>query len=264
MRYVFILIMLVSGWGLHAQVMNIDHASQDTAAPKVFNTAISVTIDMDEQKANIFDEDGSLESSWQKQKNTLVFQAISEIVTGGPNNNVLNSRSVQLRDRIFPKHRLHPELFTQYQYDEVKGLQNRMIGGANLRYIIKDKGTFRTFAASGFMYEYEDWNYHGVLYIRDIPANAHDTIRKVIKSTSYIRFSKYLGNKVDFSMVLFYQAQPQFFFKYPRVAGFTQLNFNISELFTLALEYDGWYDTKPVVPIKKYYFSFNEGLVFKI
>ena len=244
--------------------MNIDKASQDTVKkPKVFSGSIALTIDMDEQKANIFDEDGSIELAYIKPKNVLVMHAISEIVTGGPSNTALNSRSLQFRDRMFTQNRLHPELFAQYQYDQVKGLQNRLLAGANARYIIKDKGTFRIFAATGFMYEFEDWNYKGILNIHDVPPNKNDTTRGVIKSTSYIRFSKYFGSKVDFSLVVFYQAQPDLFFKSPRIAEFAQLNFDISDHFSLDFEYDSMYDTKPLVPIKKYYFSFNEGLTVK-
>ena len=261
-----IFLFLIIGFcpSLSAQVLTIDRAAQDTTIPKVFNLSGSLNIDMDEQKANIFDEDGSLETSWQKPKNALLFHGTSEIVTGGPNNSLLNTRSLQLRDRVYPKKRFHPEFYTQYQYDAINGLQNRMLAGGNLRFIIKDKGTFRAFAATGLMYEYEDWNYRGVLYVQDVPPNPHDTIRKALKSTSYIRLSKFFGSKVDFSLVVFYQAQPDLFFKFPRIAEFAQLNFNLSEHFSLNLQFDSQYDTRPVVPIKKFYFSFNQGLTFKL
>lgn len=264
MKYLVLLTLLFNTILCSAQVTNIDRASQDTSIPKVFSMQVSATIDMDEQKNNVFDEDANMELAWQTTKNTLIFGGVSEIASSGPNNSILNSGMLQFRDRILPHKLFHLEPFAQYQFDEVKGLKHRYLGGMNLRSVIKDKGTFRMFAATGMMYEYEDWDYNGVIYTTDVKPNLPDIINKKVKSTSYARFSQIISKSSDISLVIFYQAQPEFFFKQHRIAEFCQFNFALSDHFSLTLEFDSIYDTDPVVPIKKFYFSFNEGLTFRL
>jgi hypothetical protein len=264
MRHILLLILICKALTLPAQIVNIDRLSRDTTPPKPWNVQVSMQIDMDEQKNNIFDEDGSFEIAHQLKRNTAILAGISELVTGGPQNNVLNYGSLQFRDRILPAHKLHPEFFAQYQFDEVKGLRHRALVGLNARYVVKDEGTFRLFAATGLMYEYEDWDYKGVLLISEIPSGAPDVIKRLVKSTSYARVSKSISDKVDMSLVVFYQARPEYFFKQHRIAEYCQFNFAISSYFSLTLEFDSIYDTDPVVPIKKFYFSFNQGLTFRI
>ena len=52
---------------------------------------------------------------------------------------LLNGGYGHLRFRAFTQIKWNPELFVQYQLDEVRGLEERILAGANLRYVIYEK-----------------------------------------------------------------------------------------------------------------------------
>jgi hypothetical protein len=112
------------------------------------------------------------------------------------------------------------------------------------------------------MFENELWNYTGVDSSK-IPLNPVDQERNSIKSNSYIKWEGRVSTVSTVSVVIFYQAKFDGFFE-PRIAGTLKFAVDISHHFALAINFQGLYDAKPLVPISNFYYSFSNGLVYKL
>ena len=118
----------------NAQIINIDQT--DTAAyvkKAAWDGNISLGIEVDKQKATLFDASNFANASLQKYKEFFIVSA-SERFTYNGDNSFLNKGYIHLRWRHNYKEQLHPESFVQYQWDDALGMVHRFVAGENLRY----------------------------------------------------------------------------------------------------------------------------------
>jgi hypothetical protein len=108
------------------------------------------------------------------------------------------------------------------------------------------------------MYEAEKWDFIAVDSSK-IPADAAPVIKKLVKLNSYIRFNWKLNDNNDIICNIFLQTRPDRF--KPRIAPHAQWNIKAGKHIDFSVSFTGLYDTSPVVPIDKFYFSLSDGIL---
>ena len=111
------------------------------------------------------------------------------------------------------------------------------------------------------MYEVEKWDFIAVDSSK-IPADATPVIKKLVKINSYIRFNWKPNDNNDITCNIFLQTRP-YRFK-PRIAPHVQWNIKAGKHVDFSVAFTSLYDTAPVVPIEKFYFSLSNGILLNL
>lgn len=244
-----------------AQIINIDKTDTSEYVKKaLWNGNISLGLEVDKQKATLFDASNFLDVSLQKNKELFILSASNRFTYNG-SNSFLNKGYVHLRWRHNYKEQLHPESFAQYQWDDDLGMLHRFVAGENLRYNFWHHHAWELTLATGIMYEDELWNYTAVDSSK-IPTQAINQHSRELKSNNYVKIQGKVTATSMLSFIVFYQAAFNDFFK-PRVSGVINFSTDISKHFSLTLQYNGLYDAGPVVPIFQFYYNYSSSLLYK-
>jgi len=243
---------------VHAQILNIDKTdtSAYTRKPKR-NLNFSSGVEIDKQKTTLYDATNTIETSWQQYKELFLLAGSYRFTYNGPDD-ILNSGYIHLRYRHAYRNRVQPEPFLQYQWDNKRGILHRFLSGANVRYNFAKGIKFSLNAGLGLMYESEEWNYIAVDSSK-IPPNAKTVVKKLAKINSYVRFDWKASDNSDVAFNVFLQTRPGHF--QPRIAPHVQWDIKAGKHIGFSIAFTGLYDTKPVVPIEKFYFSLSNSIV---
>lgn len=260
MKYIpslFLLLPVLS----QAQILNIDKS--DTAdyvskARASFN--FSTGLEIDKQKATLYDATNTAELMLQKKKELFILAASYRFTYNGPDD-ILNAGYFHLRYRHNYKNKYQPESFVQYQWDNKRGLSYRALAGINLRYNFYKGDTWDINAGAGPMYEEEKWDYAGVDSAK-LPANTTPVLNRFIKINSYLRMHWKASMNSDVIFNIFLQTRPAIF--KPRIAPGMQWNINAGKHIGFSISFAGIYDEAPVVPIHKFYYSLSNSMMVRI
>lgn len=257
-RNLLLLLCLFFSSILHAQILNIDKTdtSAYTHKPKR-NLNFSSGLEIDKQKTTLYDATNILETSWQQYKELFLVAASYRFTYNGPDD-ILNAGYIHLRYRHGYKNKVQPEPFVQYQWDNKRGILHRFLSGLNVRYNFARGVKFSLNAGAGLMYESEEWNYVAVDSSK-IPPNAVTVINRLAKFNSYVRFDWKASDNSDLTFNIFLQTRPDRF--QPRIAPHVQWDISAGKHVGFSIAFTGLYDTKPVVPIEKFYFSLSNSIV---
>jgi len=108
------------------------------------------------------------------------------------------------------------------------------------------------------MYEAEEWNYNGVDSSK-IPLNPVPIKRNLIKINSYLRFGWKPNASNNITFNVFFQTRPDRF--KPRIAPHIQWDIKAGKHIAFSVSFAGLYDTAPVVPIDKFYYSLSNSIL---
>jgi Protein of unknown function, DUF481 len=259
--FLFLIIAIAKSVLSFSQIITIDKADTNGYVKKeAWNGNISLGLEIDKQKATLFDASNFVDVSLQKFHEFFILSASSRFTYNGPQD-FLNAGYVHLRWRHNYINKWHPETFTQYQWDNKRGLKKRYLLGENIRYNLWRKRKRELSFATGLMYENEIWDYVAVDTVK-IPPNPVDQHSSFLKSTSYVKWDEKISDNSKFTFIVFYQAAFNHFWQ-PRIAVNLNLNVNISKHFSLETKAGGLYDAKPVVPIFNFYYNLSNSIVYK-
>ncbi len=195
--------------------------------------------------------------SWQQNKELFILAASYRFTYNGPDD-ILNAGYIHLRYRHNYKNRIQPEPFLQVQWDNKRGIIHREVAGANIRYNFWKGDYFDFNCGLGLMVEAEKWDYAAVDSFK-IPANAEPVSRQHLKINSYLRFDWKPNSSNDVIFHVFLQTRPDRF--KPRIAPHVQWNIKAGNHIGFSITWTGLYDTSPVVPIDKFYYSLSNSLL---
>lgn len=244
-----------------AQIINVDKI--DTTAythETKWDGLLSSGLEIDKQKATLYDATSGLDISLQKYREFFIFSASDRFTYNGPQD-ILNTGYFHLRWRHDYKNQLHPESYIQYNWDTKIGLRKRFVTGINLRYNFWHRRLWEMTFATGLMYENEIWDYAAVDSSK-IPINLVDVKTSLLKSNSYIKWEGKISSNNNIAIAIFYQGSFANFLQ-PRIATNVSFDVDISKHFSLGLKYAGVYNSKPVVPIFNFYYSLSNNLTYK-
>jgi hypothetical protein len=255
--YFLFFLALLPNCKTQAQILNIDRTdtSAYTHSPKI-NFLLNTGLEVDKQKATLYDASNTLEAMWQQYKELFIVAGSYRFTYNGPAD-ILNAGYIHLRYRHGYKNKLQPEPFVQYQWDSERGILHRFLSGMNLRYNFWKGSSFDLNAGLGLMYENEKWNYAGVDSLK-IPIGAGTIVTQFAKINSYVRFDWKASANSSITFNCFFQTRPDRF--RPRVAPHIQWDIKAGKHIGFSIAFTGLYDTHPVVPIDKFYYSFTNSL----
>jgi hypothetical protein len=246
---------------LGAQILNIDKTdTSDYTHQSKHSFLLNSGLEVDKQKTTLYDATNTLEAMLQQYKELFILAGSYRFTYNGPDD-ILNAGYIHLRYRHNYKNKIQPEPFVQYQWDNKRGLAHRFLSGANVRYNFWRGDRFNFNAGLGLMYENERWNFAAVDSAK-IPANPMAVETQLAKINSYVRLDWKPSDNSDITFNVFLQTRPDRF--KPRIAPHVQWDVKAGKHIGLSIAFTGLFDTAPVVPIDKFYYSLSNGIVLNL
>ena len=145
--------------------------------------------------------------------------------------------------------------YAESQWAGSRGMTFKVSTGLQSRYRLVNTTHSLLFAALGFFYEFEKWEYPNP------PAgtNSHAYSRS-IKSHLSLSFKHTIGEKWELTTTAIHQAKPDSYFKSTRFGGAVDLAYHITPKIGVRGTYRIIYDTTPIVPVRKDYNTVDVGL----
>jgi hypothetical protein len=262
MRIIFLFILISTAilQQAYAQVINADrNVVSDSLHPHRPKGLLGISASADKQKKNLVDVSTSADFSFfLPAKHVAVLLMRNDLTTNG-SDIIQNSGMFHLRFRDNDSRIIYPEAFFQFQWNGVLGMEGRTLMGGNARWKVIHENEHDLFIGLGLMSENESWNFNGVPQDR-IPTTkpARVTVHR-LRLNHYIKWAWKLSSKTDFVLFNFLQA-PSSSVLHPRLASNASVNFNPTSLLGFSIVFDSMYDTRPVVPIDKYYYSLKASI----
>lgn len=225
-----------------------------------FKAAFNVGFTIQKQVDILYSFNTNIDMSYLHKQSLFVIVGNFNLFRSG-SVNILNGGFAHTRARFFTNFWVHPEFFAQYQADGIRGMEQRVLGGGNLRFVIKeyDKGHLHT--GVGVMYEYERWNYSAVPS-KVLVSDRNPIDNHYVKLNVYLSFTQRIKEVAYFQITAYFQTRPDAYFIVPRVSVNGSMVFNITKHIKFSVNYNLFYDAKPVVPIDQLYFSVINTLGF--
>lgn len=241
-----------------AQILNVDRNQGSDSTGKRFFAVIGISASADKQKKELVDVSNAIDLTYMlPRKLVSVFKASTDFTTNG-SDIIQNSGFFHFRIRDDDYRKLYPEVFSQYQWNGVLGMEKRILLGSNMRWKAIDKDANKMFMGLGLMFESERWNYNGVPSIAN-PDSFPEVSAEKYRLNHYVKWSWRISEKTDFVLANFTQMPTGYLLK-PRIATNATINFSMFKWLGLALSYDSIYDTDPPVPISRHYYSLKGQL----
>lgn len=244
----------------NAQILNADRLGTKVDSVHTFKALFDIGFNIQKQVDIILSLDTKVDLSYYYKQSLFVLIGNFKLFRSGLVN-ILNGGYAHTRLRFAQHNWIHPEFFGQFQADQIRGMEQRGLGGGNLRFIIKEYDKGHLNFGLGLMYEYEHWNFSAVpstiIILDKTPIHNH-----YIKLNAYLSYTQTIKELLTFQITAYFQSRPDSYFIAPRlsVTGSTTINFtkNIS----FAIFYNIYYDSAPPVPIDKLFFTITNKLVF--
>ena len=248
----------------NAQILTIDKVSNiidSTQNQKMF-TLLTFGFSFIQEEVGILDLKTSADLTYFLKKD-VVYSITQYNLSATGKINYINAGYSHLRYRMNNESVISPEFFTQYQWDEIRGMKNRALGGSNLRFTLLNDSLISIFMGLGLMYEYEVWDYRGVPSHK-VPENASDEHINSLKLNSYLKINKQFDENINLIFITYLQAKPDNNIVYPRISPSLRLDIKVYKKVSFSFNFNSIYDFKPIVPIRNFYYSFSNTIMVKI
>lgn len=192
--------------------------------------------------------------------NVLTLAGNFQVVRNG-GETILSGGYAFARYRSHIERNLYPEYTAQYQWFEVRGLEQKFATTANMRYRFIRNEKLSLAAAAGISMEYEKWGYSGVKD-ENLPANTNP--REVFnpRFNSYISYDHNISEWMNLDMAIYYQFRTDTQLSRKRLGAHTRMNLRLTEHLTYALTLKIMGDYEPIVPVDVLWYNFTNELVF--
>lgn len=245
---IILIILIILSFNTFSQIVNIEKKRKDV---KGFQATSTFDFNIKETGNTIIEFKNLIDIQYAFKKSTIIF--INDIkllrVDKGSliNNGFQHLRyNYTLKDTNF----LTLEAFAQFQYNEQKLLQKRVLGGIGPRFrIVKKPGIIWYFAPLS-MFEYEQL------------ADSLHSETQIIRLDAYTDFNCTINKLISYNMTVYWQPDYTRFSDY-RLSGETGLRLNFSKFFSYEIVFTLEYDNLPPQNVQKTFRSFNNRLVFK-
>lgn len=244
-----------------AQILNIEKVRIESDSAKDFQGKIETSFNLynrsitPEQQANFIHLTNSISLRYVPGKHAYIF--MNEInYTADRKNEILNFGYSHARVNFWHRQRISMEAYGQYQYDRYRGLSERILAGAAGRIAIFDKEKFSVYFGTGPMYESEKWKH---------PTEVDSTIHvEFLKLSNYCTVQWTVGENLDLNAILYYQTgyDDAISALRNRMSGTLNFNVKITKLLSFESSFSMSYEDKPIVPISKFIYNFENGLSF--
>jgi hypothetical protein len=240
-----------------SQILNIEDPTLtvDSIKKNDFKFGLGCDFSFTFQHEKVYETNALLESVYHYNDKHQFLLNGQYFNTGTANERLINGGFIHLRYTFGFGKKIAPQGFMQHQLDLGRGLVKRQLIGCNLRWQAVQKDKLSIQLATGAFYENELWNYSGAP-----EAESGRKISEKLKSNNMLRTYFQLGKQTKISIVNYFQ----FAFQNPmnqfRLATSISFSTALSDHFQLQFNFMSMFDTKPVVPIDKFYYTLSNGL----
>lgn len=242
----FFVILFISTF---SQIVNIEKKRKNA---KGFQANIGLNFNLKNNGKQFLELKNSADIQYTHKAHTLIFlndiQLLNIDKGSFINNGFQHLRyNYTIKDSSF----ITLEAFGQYQYNEQKLLQKRIISGGGPRFALFRKENFSFYIAPLAMFEHERLS------------DSIHTEKKLIRGDFYTNLYFNINNFVTFSHILYYQ--PAFSdFKDYRISSETGINFNITKHLGYKVSFAFDFDNQPPESIQNTFWYFNNKLILKL
>lgn len=260
-RVVLITLCLYSFIAVNAQILTVDSQIEEEGEQRSFFGTVNAGFDYDEIEGKVFELESNMDLNYVLKKGLLV--SVSQFdMTSSDGERAIDTGFSHLRYIQNYNAKITPEYFIQFQWDGVRGMKSRWIEGANLRFELLRDSLSKVFVGTGLFYETEVWDTRAVINNdASVLNNIKNISSKTVKLNFYFKVNKNITNTMDAIFISYFQFPISNAFQLPRIAPSLQLNMNVFKALNYSITLQGFYDFKPIVPIKKYTFGISNALV---
>lgn len=249
-----------------AQILNADRFGVKVDSSKRFAGDVQVNFSFNQHQTVITQLGTSADLSYLAGKSLFILTNRHSLlrVDGA---SVFNVGFTHFRYRFQLHQNWVPELFAQYQVEELRGLERRLLFGGNLKYKAIDLEKFGLSLGLGLMFEQEDWTDSDVNDGETIPyvdhwCSAAPCQTNLVKVNQYLSLKWQIDKSVSFDLTNYVQFVPDRFAQYPRIATDASFTFKIGKWLKYRVSYQGGFDPRPPVPTRLLYYGISQGLGF--
>ncbi len=247
LTFLFLYIFFLA-YPVRTQILNVEKERKtlnDTTTKWIGNMNFGFNLQKRENPVLTFSNVNNL--AYISKKHLYLF--INDInFTQVSNNSVVSNGYAHVRINFWNRNKVSTEFFAQAQYDQIRGLKQRLLAGIVGRLLAVN--TERSLLAIGFgnIYEYEVWSFEG--------ENAQT---RLFKNSSYLSLTHNFNPNFYINLIIYYQARWDLFLK-PRIIGDLSCSIKISDKVNFSIAYFIWNDSKPVVSVDNLIYSLTSGL----
>lgn len=245
------------------QVLNIDRENGQDTIPRKFSAAIGLDFSSDKQRNDFVELSSSTELDFFLKNNHLLILFGQVDMAFNGENVIENNGYFMARFRDNDKKRIYPDLFAQYQWNGVLGMQSRALGGANARVKLFEREDIDGYTSVGIFYEDEIWNTALGSYAFDTLGGNLLVQRKLFRLNTHAKLAFELSEKIDFAMSHYIQFplnEKMSFIDQPRWFMNSDLFFEVNKNISFNIHYDHTIDYYRALPIDLYYYNLNLGI----
>ncbi len=241
--------LILFSYSTFAQIVNIEKKRKNLNG---FQATTALNFNIKNNGSRIIELANSADIQYSHKAHTIIFLnniKLLNIDKGSfVNNGFQHLRyNYTVKDSSF----LTLEAFGQYQYNEQKLLQKRILSGGGPRFAIFRKKNFSLYFAPLAMFEYE-------LY-----TDSARTETKSVRLDSYTNMHFSINDFVSFNLITYFQPVFNNFSDY-RISGETGIRFKISKHLAYNVSYSLDFDNQPPENIQKIFWNLNNGLIIKL
>lgn len=243
-----------------SQILNIEDPTltKDSLSKHDLKYGFGADFNLSQQHETVYELDALLESVYHYNDKHQVLLNGQYFNTGIVNRELINGGFLHLRYTPFFLNKIAPQIFLQKQLDRGRGLTERSLIGSNIRWQALKKDKVSIQVATGIFYENEIWNLSG-----SPDAEMGQLIHHAIKSNNMLRMYFQIGKKTELSVVNYYQVPLTHANGAMRLASNVSLSTEIAERFQLQINFISMFDTKPLIAIDKFYYTFSNGFGYE-
>jgi hypothetical protein len=263
MKLILASLFVVVSISSNCQVLNIDREIENDTIFRRVRASFNLNFSNDKQKKNLIDFSNTSELDlFMKNKYMFIFLTQTELSLNGltPLENI---GFFQLRFRDNDSRKIAPDIFTQYQWNGVQGMEHRAILGCNARARWLEKKVSDLYTGLGIFYEYEKWN----PFLSSFAFNQDSlniAFRKMFRLNATVKFALKITDNIDFAGTTFVQFPLNNHFQTPRWFFDSNVYFNVNKHLGFTIHYDHNFDTYRPLPIDTYYYTISTGINIKI
>jgi len=260
MKYLTSLSLLLLYFSVNSQVLNIDREGSEDTIPKKIKAFFGFSFSSDKQKKNLLDFNNTSEINYFFSKNYVgLFLAKTDLALNGKTINE-NNGYFQFRIRDNDTRKVAPDVFIQYQWNGILGLNDRSLGGLNARFKFLENRKSDLYIGLGAFYEVENWNPFISAYAysnSNVQSKVH---REMFRLNMMTKFALKISKNIDFAGISYLQSPLNSNFSKPRWFFDSNLNFIVNKHISFSIHYDHNLDLYRALPIENYYYSLTTGI----
>ncbi|OQX97720.1 MAG: hypothetical protein B6I20_12050 [Bacteroidetes bacterium 4572_117] len=246
--FTVVIILIIFGQTLVAQVVNVEKKRKDDADG--FQGAIGIGFNYIDNGKKIMRLTNKIDLQYKTGAHLILLLNDLSLMTVD-NENLVNSGFQHLRYNYTVKDSsfFTIEALAQHQYNPIKLLAQRFIGGLGPRFRLINREKIKLFVASPILYEYEKLS------------DDNSTVTEMMRLDIYMSFSWQINENVSFGSISYYQPDIENFKDY-RISSESIFTFNITDKLGFKTGFEASYDSDPPNDIQNLFYTWQNKLSY--